>query len=198
MIDRVLDAGIPARWATGDAVYGQHSGLRRRLEARGLHYVLAVPMNQRVIAPTAGLGEERRADELIASLRANAWRTRTAGAGTKGDRRYSWARTRINGPAETGEHWLLARRSLKDPADLAYYICHGPNRVSLAELVRIAGARWAIEETFQTSKGETGLDHYQVRQYTGWYRHITLSMFAQAFLTVIRSKKGALPQETGT
>jgi SRSO17 transposase len=101
------------------------------------------------------------------------------------------------GPAETGEHWLLARRSLKDPTDLAYYICHGPNRVSLAELVRIAGARWAIEETFQTSKGETGLDHYQVRQYTGWYRHITLSMFAQAFLTVIRSKKGALPPGTG-
>jgi SRSO17 transposase len=198
MIDRALDAGIPARWATGDAVYGQHSGLRRRLEARGLHYVLAVPMNQNIIAPTAWPGEQWRADKLIASLRANAWRTRTAGAGTKGHRRYSWARTRINGPAETGEHWLLARRSLKDPADLAYYVCHGPNRVSLAELVRIAGARWAIEETFQTSKGETGLDHYQVRQYTGWYRHITLSMFAQAFLTVIRSKKGALPLETGS
>jgi hypothetical protein len=94
------------------------------------------------------------------------------------------------------EHWLLARRSLKDPTDLAYYICHGPNRVSLAELVRIAGARWAIEETFQTSKDETGLDHYQVRQYTGWYRHITLSMFAQVFLTAIRSKKGP-PAETG-
>ena len=72
----------------------------------------------------------------------------------------------------------------------------GPKRVSLAELVRIAGARWAIEVTFQTSKGETGLDHYHVRQYTGWYRHITLSMFAHAFLTVIRSKKGALPPET--
>ncbi len=197
MIDRALDAGIPARWAAGDAVYGQHAGLRRRLEARDLHYVLAVPMNQNVIAPTAGIGEQWRADKLIASLRANAWRTRTAGDGTKGDRRYSWARTRINGPAESGEHWLLARRSLKNPTDLAYYICHGPNRVSLAELVRIAGARWAIEETFQTSKGETGLDHYQVRQYTGWYRHITLSMFAQAFLTVIRSKKGALPPETG-
>jgi hypothetical protein len=54
----------------------------------------------------------------------------------------------------------------------------------------VAGARWAIEETFQAAKGETGLDHYQVRQYTGWYRHITLSMLAHVFLTVIRSKKG--------
>lgn len=195
MIDRALDAGIPARWATGDAVYGQHSGLCRRLEAHGLHYVLAVPMNHRVIAPTKGIGEQWRADELIASLPANTWRTRTAGAGTKGDRRYAWARTRINGPTETGEHWLLARRSLKDPTDLAYYICHGPKRVQLAKLAGIAGTRWAIEETFQASKGETGLDHYQVRQYTGWYRHITLSMFAHAFLTVIRSKKGGpLPE----
>lgn len=80
-------------------------------------------MNQNIIAPTAGIGEQWRADKLIASLRGTAWRTRTAGAGTKGDRRYSWARTRINGPADTGEHWLLARRSLKDPTDLAYYIC---------------------------------------------------------------------------
>ncbi|WP_426997333.1 hypothetical protein [Pseudarthrobacter sp. N5] len=75
---------------------------------------------------------------------------------------------------------------------MAYYICHGPKRVGLAELARAAGARWAIGETFQTSKGEAGLDHYQVRQSTGWYRDITLSMFAHAFLTVTRSKKGAL------
>ncbi|MDQ2743655.1 MAG: IS701 family transposase [Chloroflexota bacterium] len=192
MIDRALDAGIEAEWVTGDAVYGQHAGLRRRLEARGMRYVMAVPMNQRATAPEPGLlGTQWRADELFASLDGRAWRTRTAGAGTKGDRLYSWARARINGPAETGEYWLLARRSLKDPTDLAYFICHTPKNVTLAELARVAGARWAIEETFQTSKGETGLDHYQVRQYTGWYRHITLSMFAHAFLSVIRSKKGA-------
>ena len=192
MIERALDAGIEAAWTTGDAVYGQHTGLRRRLEACGMHYVMAVPMNQRVITPGPELlGTTWRADELFASLDGRAWRTRTAGTGTKGNRLYDWARTRINGPAESSEHWLLARRSLKDPADLAYFICHGPNNVTLAELARVAGARWAIEETFQTSKGETGLDHYQVRQYTGWYRHITLSMFAHAFLSVIRSKKGA-------
>lgn len=104
---------------------------------------------------------------------------------------YAWARARINGARDPqAEHWLLARRSLTDPTDMAYYICHGPARVSLAELVRVAGARWAIEETFQTAKGETGLDYYQVRQWTGWYRHITLSMLAHAFLTVTRSKRG--------
>ncbi|GAB3194523.1 IS701 family transposase [Nesterenkonia suensis] len=50
--------------------------------------------------------------------------------------------------------------------------------------------RWAIEESFQTAKGEAGLDHYQVRSYTGWYRHITLAMLAHALLSVIRAKKG--------
>ena len=192
MITRALDAGVPAKWATGDAVYGQHPGLRRALEDRGLHYVLAVPVNQRVIAKTGALGTEFRADELIASLSGRSWRTRSAGNGAKGDRRYAWARARINGANDgQAEHWLLARRSLADPRETAYYICHTPVRVSLAELVRVAGARWAIEETFQTAKGEAGLDHYQVRQWTGWYRHITLSMLAHAFLAVIRSKKGA-------
>lgn len=199
MIERALDAGVPAGWVTGDAVYGQHSGLRRALEEHGLSYVLAVPMNQRVIAKAPGLGVEFRADGLIASLSGRSWRTRSAGNGSKGDRRYAWARARINGSNDPeAEYWLLARRSLADPEDMAYYICHAPKRVALAELVRVAGTRWAIEETFQTAKGETGLDHYQVRQWTGWYRHITLAMLAHAFLTVTRSKKGAHIHETAS
>ncbi|QHK22335.1 IS701 family transposase [Pseudarthrobacter psychrotolerans] len=192
MLTRALDAGVPATWVAGDAVYGQYYKLRKALEDRDVSYVLAVPMNQRVIAKTGNLGTEFRADDLIASLSGRAWRTRSAGQGAKGERRYAWARARINGGNDPeAEHWLLARRSLADPQDIAYWICHGPKRVSLAELVRVAGARWAIEETFQTAKGQTGLDHYQVRQWTGWYRHITLSMLAHAFLTVTRSKKGA-------
>lgn len=201
MLARALDAGVPARWVTGDAVYGQYYKLRKALEDRGVFYVLAVPMNQRVIAKTTTStpGGEWRADELIASLPATAWRTRTAGAGSKGDRRYGWARARINGARDPdAEYWLLARRSLTDKADIAYYLTHGPKRVALADLARAAGARWAIEESFQTSKGQTGLDHYQVRQYTGWYRHITLSMLAHAFLTVTRSKKGANNQVPAT
>ena len=197
MLARVLDAGVPARWVTGDAVYGQYYKLRKALEDRGVFYVLAVPMNQRVIAKTGTLGSEGRADDLIAALPATAWRTRSAGRGSKGDRLYGWARARINGARDSdAEYWLLARRSLADATDIAYYLTHGPKRVALADLARAAGARWAIEESFQTSKGQTGLDHYQVRQYTGWYRHITLSMLAHAFLTVTRSKKGANIQAT--
>src|SRR5699024_6474467 len=123
MIEHALDAGVQAKWATGDAVYGKHAGLRHRLQARRMHYVLAVPKNHAVIKPVPGtLGVEGRADEVIAKLDARAWRTRTAGAGTKGDRHYAWARQPIHGPTNDGEHWLLARRSLKDPTDLAYFV----------------------------------------------------------------------------
>lgn len=193
MLARAIDGGVPASWVTGDAVYGQHYRLRASLEDRGMSYVLAIPSSQHVIAKTTAsiFGREYRVDVLIAELPATAWRTRSAGQGSKGDRRYAWARARINGARDPdAEYWVLARRSLTEPTELAYYLCHAPKRVSLDELVRVAGTRWAIEETFQTAKGQTGLDHYQVRQYTGWYRHITLSMLAHAFLTVIRAKKG--------
>ncbi len=192
MLQRAVSNRVPARWVTADEVYGQHFKLRCKIEELGLAYVLAVPVNQHVIAAGPREGKELRADQLIAALPGQAWRTRSAGNGAKGERLYDWARTPIHGINFPDSHyWLLARRSIADPTDLAYYLCHAPARTGLAELVAVAGTRWAIEETFQTSKGQTGLDHYQVRQYTGWYRHITLSMLAHAFLTVTRSKKGA-------
>lgn len=161
MIERALDAGAQAQWVAGDTVYGANHGLRQRLEARHMHYVLAVPKNHTVMTPNpTTLGVEGRADE--------------------------------------GEHWVLARRSLTEPSDMAYYVCYTPANTTLMTMALVAGARWSIEETFQTSKGETGLDHYQVRQYTGWYRHITLSMFAHAFLSVIRAKKGGPHPGDGT
>ncbi|MGH3593065.1 MAG: IS701 family transposase [Pseudonocardiaceae bacterium] len=191
MLRRAHAAGVPATWVTGDEVYGQHSGLRTCIEETGISYVLAVPVNQHLIAADERLAGEYRADELIAALPAQAWRKISAGKGCKGDRYYDWARVRIHGiNSPEAIYWLLARRSRTDPTDIAYYLAHAPARTTLTELVRVAGTRWAIEETFQTGKGETGLDHYQVRQYTGWYRHITLSMAAHTFLTVTRSKKG--------
>lgn len=198
MIGRALDAGVPAGWATGDEVYGQHYGLRRMLEERQMPYVLAVAVNQRVIATVDGRIAELRADDLAARLPAQAWKKISAGAGAKGPRIYHWARAAIRPLEDTGGYWLLVRRSLTDPADLAYYLCHGPQSTSLRELVRVAGARWAIEETFQTSKGQVGLDQYQVRRYDSWYRHITLAMLAHAFLTVTTAsaKKGAAEPST--
>ena len=83
-------------------------------------------------------------------------------------------------------HWLLARRSIANPGELAYYVCFGPAEMTLEELVRVAGTRWAIEECFEEAKGQVGLDQYEVRKWDGWYRHITLAMLAHAYLAVIK------------
>ncbi len=191
MLARALDAGVPARWVTGDEAYGQVGRLRTMLEERGMFYVLAVPSNQYV--HLAG-GTEGRVDAAVTDLAPQAWTTISVGAGAKGPRVYQWARAAIRPLAGPG-YWLLARRSLTDPTDPAYYLAAAGPRTPLRELARIAGTRWAIEETFQTAKSEVGLDHYQVRRYPGWYRHITLAMLAHAFLTVTRA--ATRPREKG-
>jgi SRSO17 transposase len=93
----------------------------------------------------------------------------SCGDGAHGQRIYDWAVVDIR-PLRRQEwgHWLLARRSLTDPTDIAYYVCFGPAGTTIDELVRVAGSRWAIEESFQTAKNETGPDHYQVRGYQAW------------------------------
>ena len=145
MLARALDAGVPAAWVAGDEVYGQYSKLRVMLEERGVGYVLAVPVNQhvhtRLNGPTGGQLVELRADALAAQLPAQAWKKISAGLGAKGPRMYHWARAAVRPLETTGQdYWLLARRSLSDPSDLAYYLCHGPADTPLRELVRVAGA----------------------------------------------------------
>jgi SRSO17 transposase len=181
MLARALEAGVPTAWVTADAVYGGDGRLRRWLEERDLAHVLAVNCNQSLVS---GLLYFERADQLAARVPAGAWRHLSAGPGAKGERRYAWARVAIRPLREPGRgHWLLVGRSLADD-ELAYYVCYGPAQTSLAELVQVAGVRWTVECGFQQGKGQTGLDHYQVRRYQAWYRHVTLSMVAQAFLAV--------------
>ena len=181
MLARALDAGVPVAWVTADEVYGGDGRLRRWLEEHDLPHVLAVNCNQSLVS---GLFHFERADQLAARIPAGAWRHLSAGQGAKGERIYAWARVAIRPLREPGRgHWLLVRRSLAD-GELAYYVCYGPADTSLAELVLVAGIRWTVECGFQQGKGQTGLDHYQVRRYQAWYRHVTLSMVAQAFLAV--------------
>jgi SRSO17 transposase len=111
----------------------------------------------------------------------------SAGQGAKGQRFYDWSRVELADPARDGfGRWLLVRRSLAD-GELAFYLCWGPEATALAALVAVAGTRWSIECGFQQAKGEVGLDHYEVRRWPGWYRHVTLAMLAHAFLAVARA-----------
>jgi SRSO17 transposase len=185
MLARAFDAGVPFSWVTADEAYGQAKYLRLWLETRDVAYVLATRRNDTLITTT---GRQCRADELTAGLDARAWRRVSAGAGAHGPREYDWARIRIRIGWERGRgYWLLARRSISHPDQIAYFVCYGPRRSSLADLAWIAGARWRIEECFQQAKNEAGLDHYQVRTWRAWYAHVTLSMLAHAWLAVARS-----------
>jgi SRSO17 transposase len=190
MLERALDAQVPARWVTADEVYGGDARLRAWLEDHDLAYVLAVKATQPLWAAGEQGPAELPARQLVAGLPARAWRRLSAGDGAKGPRVYDWARVALTRPGWPGRgFWLLARRRLTD-GELAFYACFGPARTSLAELARIAGIRWAVEECFQAAKDQVGLDHYQVRRYDAWYRHVTLVLVAQAFLAAVRAQAG--------
>jgi SRSO17 transposase len=180
MFARAVKAGVPFRWAAGDEVYGASPELREWLEEQKKGYVLAVACNA-MIETKAG---PKRADELAAVVPQGAWQRISCADGSKGPRLYDWA---LIGTDREDRH-LMVRRSLqpgeKGELELAYYRCYSPEPATLAEFAAVAGARWGIEDCFSEAKNEAGLDHYQVRRYRAWYRHVTLSMLAHAFLAV--------------
>jgi len=184
MIGRVLAAGVPFAWFAADEEFGQNPGLRAYVEGQQIAYVMAVP---RDTGFTDGSGRKTVFCDLAGRLPPNAWQRRSCGIGSKGFRVYDWAL--IN--AGTAHHQYMIRRST-ETGELAYYHCYNPRGESFGQLVQVAGARWPIEECFGASKGEAGLDHYQVRLYDAWYRHITLAMLARTFLAVLahQAKKG--------
>jgi SRSO17 transposase len=185
MIERAVAAGLPSKWVTADAVYGSDYHFRIALENQGLGYVVGVRSD---FATHLGF-RQVRVKALLAEVPADSWHRLSCGAGAKGPRLYDWALVRTNCPEpKTYARWLLIRRSVSDPTEVAYFACGGPPRTTVAELVRVAGTRWAIEECFELAKGDCGLDEYEVRSWTGWHRHVTLSLFALAVVAVIRSR----------
>ena len=188
MLERAFAAGVPAAWVAGDEVYGDDGAFRRWLEEAGHAYVLAVSCDH----PVWQAGAQERADRLVAALPPEAWASLSAGAGSQGERLSDWACVRLPYDRAPGTaQWLLARRSLSDPTEVAYYRVYGPAATPVADMVRVAGMRWAIEASFEDAKGAVGLDHYEVRKWTAWYRHITLALLAHAYLEVTRHRAGA-------
>ena len=206
MIERAIGSGVPFGWVTGDTVYGNDRKLRRWLEEQGRCYVLAVKSNEPLWADRERGSAPVAARDLAHEIPDDQWQRLSAGDGSKGPRLYDWGWLPIGpGSAPDQGGWLLVRRSIADPDDLAYYACFGVGKVSLAELARVAGTRWIIEDAFKEAKQEVGLDEYEVRLWVGWCRHITLALLAHAFLAVTRSyaaggdgKKGIRSRENSS
>jgi SRSO17 transposase len=192
MLESALEAGVPARWVVGDEVYGSDGKLRRALEARGQAYVLAVRSNEKPSTwPPYGAPGQAAVADLAATIPAEGWQRHSCGEGIQGPRLYDWTYLPLRPALQQGwVHALLIRRHLLRTEEVAYYLVYAPVDCPVEEVVRAAGARWTIEEMFKLAKGQVGLDHYEVRSWQGWHRHITLALVALAALAVGSAKRG--------
>jgi SRSO17 transposase len=189
MLERAFGAGVQLAWITGDCVYGNDRGLRGWLEQRRQAYVLAISGKEWV-----WFGQQQQhLSKVLSGLPSEGWQRLSAGAGSKGPRHYDWLLLELGAPEQSGfRRWLLIRRSIAEPDKLQAYLVFARFETPLEVLVRVAGMRWTVEESIQTAKGEVGLDHYEVRSWRAWYRHISLAQWAQAFLAVVRAEQGAV------
>jgi SRSO17 transposase len=188
MIERAVAAGTPARWVTGDEVYGNDPALRAAVAAAELGFVLAVAKSAQV-RTAAGVN---KAIDLAVFLPADAWQRLSAGAGAKGQRWYDWALIDCTDPVlpeAEGMQGLLVRRRIPsrpgEKIEYAFYRVHSPQPAPMAALVRVAGTRWKVEESFAGGKELTALDQHQVRSWVSWHRWTLFAMLAHAFLSVM-------------
>jgi len=180
MIQAATAAGVFYGWVTGDCVYGDYRTMRLWLEEHRKSYVLCVSGKEHI-----QIGWNRvSVSSILKGLEEEGWFEESCGDGSKGARIYDWQVIEIGfGPLEGWKRYLLVRRSKTDPNELRAYACFSPENVSVEKLVKIAGTRWTVERCFAESKSEVGLDQYEVRSYSGWYKHITFACLALALLT---------------
>jgi SRSO17 transposase len=220
MLEHAWQAGVPMRWVTGDEVYGDSTDLRDLIAHRERWYVLAVRTHTpvwterpAVVEPEvqergrprtkARLAEGAPAattvKEVVARWSERQWQRLAVAEGEKGLITYDWACQRVveSGDGLPGrDAWLLARRSVSDATDIAYYLSNAPVDTPLLKLAQVASRRYTVEQCIEEAKGEVGLDEYEVRYWHSWHRHITLSMMAHTWLASVRykatEKKGGL------
>jgi len=183
MLARALAADVPAAWVTADSAYGRSHAFRRWLEEQGRAYALMVPNTHAVRYE----GRRQTSAKLAERLADTAWRSVTVGAGTSSADRQAWACLPLSEPCAPGmQRWLLIRRGGDDGDELRFFLAYGAEGTSEAELLRVCGVRWQIEECFAQAKGEVGLDQYEVRTWDAWHRFVTLCLLAHAGLVAMR------------
>lgn len=219
MLQAAWAADVPMRWVTGDAIYGDAAFFRAGIQAAGRWYVLGVSSSTpvwvtrpAVVAPVwSGIGRRPTHAQLaegapawvtvaeaVAYMPPERWHRMAIQEGEKGPITYDWTRLRVverveGLPGRTV--WLMARRSITDPTEVKYFLSNAPTTVTLPTLARVASVRFAVEQCFKETKQHTGLDEYEVRRWHSWHRHITLTMMAHAWLTVVRAQDAeAVPE----
>jgi SRSO17 transposase len=186
MLSRLHQTRVPVDWVVADSVYGGHLELRTWLEVHQYCYVGAVACDEAVVLQTpGGVRRVEVRDVPVLLLTNSCWQRLALSEGSKGPRLFDWACVPLlHRGIDDGWHSLLIRRTLDATPEMAYYLVFAPPATPLHAKVTALGGRWRIEEDFANGK-DLGLDHYEVRSFVGWYRHITLVMLALAFLVSI-------------
>ncbi|CAH2603825.1 Mobile element protein [Rhodovastum atsumiense] len=200
MIRRAITAGVPFAWVAADTVYGVGE-IEMALRKAGKGYVLGVKSNQTFQSWIGKPEVSGTAEDIAKDLAPSAWKRLSAGAGTKGARLYDWAYFEL-ADLKAAEYddsqsglWtrgLLIRRNITD-GEYAYFTTWCPAGTGIERLVTVEGQRWTIEDSFETTKNELGLDHNETRSWHGWHRHVSLVMLAFAMLATIRHHANCLP-----
>jgi SRSO17 transposase len=200
MIDRAIGAGVPFSWVAADSVYGV-GDIEMALRRAGKGYVLGVNANHAFRSWAKPQAVAGTAKDIAENLPADAWRRLSCGEGTKGARLHDWVYLEL-ADLDADEYnssltglWtrgLLIRRNIAD-GDRAFFSTWCPAGTNIETLVRVEGHRWAIEDSFETTKNELGLDHNETRSWHGWHRHVSLVMLAFAMMAAIRHRANAAP-----
>lgn len=200
MIDRAIAAQLPFAWVAADSVYGV-GDVEQALRCAGKGYVLGVGSNHHFGSWHGKPAVAGRADEIVQSFDPAAWQRLSAGDGTKGARLHDWIYCEL-ADLDASEYdesrsglWtrgLLVRRNIGD-GDHAFFSTWCPAGTDIQTLVLVEGHRWAIEDSFETTKNELGLDHNETRSWHGWHRHVSLVMLAFAMMAVIRHRANQSP-----
>jgi SRSO17 transposase len=213
--DMVKEKPFPFRWVVADSIYGSSPDFINTVEKYpDLRYFVSVPLDTpcwltapitrkkkykysgKIREKTVLESTEKKpitVESLAKSINNYFWYRRKVSEGTKGPIVYEFTKRRIvlskNGVPDRTV-WLIIRRTIGADRTYRYFISNAPVSTRLPIFVWLSGIRWSIEQCFEETKTELGMDHYEVRKYTGWNHHILTCMLAHFFLWHLKIRLG--------
>lgn len=184
MLEDAFEHGLKPQWVLGDAGYGNNSQIFNLLQEHRCPYVLGIKSDRRLFYE----GQRMKVSEIVAQCSPDSWKVIETGLGSKGKRLAKWFFLTFNTPIEGFKKALMVRVLPGEKKNTSYFFGFAKEGTSDEDFAKAEGRRWRIEESFEQTKQEVGLADYEVRSWHGWYRHITLSMVAYAFLAAMRAQ----------